>query len=330
MSKPIYRATINKILTVLCDHNIISTESGEKIVWYVEDAKAHNFQSPFELDYLIDTSEPICDTGEKSAYRAVVSGEISKYRAEIKHSSVVSGKTSRYRAEIKHSSVNLEDLHVFLPETFLSQSVSLGEDVIHVNDQEGFKEGDFIVIEPNTDIEEYNIIIDLGSLILKNKLKHNHARLASVKRVKYLPKVSATPTPSESFIPVTPSSTTSLAPSSTPAETPSNTPQITPSNTPPITFSITPEVTASVTITSTQAITLTPTQTNTATLTFTPSVTQTNTQTSTMGATVSPTQTNTKTPTATPSIVRLEIALIGNGKNTLLSKMSLGLKGVIL
>ena len=303
MSKCNYRATINKIQTISCDYHFIVNEAEEKIVWYVDEALEHNFQSPFELNYIVDTADPICDIDEKSKYHATIKPLSDIVNKSIVDEGVFSATFSQsvYRAEINCSTIDLQSTHKFFATGNLALDVDSGGLAIEVTNQIEFNVGNFIVIDPETSIEEHRTVVDIGSLILDSPLNYTHKAGAIVKQVRYIPNPSPTPTSSLVLPSVTPSSSIlliSITPSKSPQVTPTKTSSFTPSTTP--TFSITQTNTQSSTI----GATLSPTQTNTLTPTATPSITQTNTQSSTMGSTATPTQTNTSTLTVTPSITQ--------------------------
>ena len=317
MSKCNYRATINKIQTISCDYHLIANESGEKIVWYVDEALEHNFQSPFELNYIVDTADPICDIDEKSKYHATIKPLSDIVNKSIIDEGVFSATFSQsvYRAEINCSTIDLQSTHKFFATGNLALDVDSGGLAIQVTNQTEFNVGNFIVIDPGTNIEEYRTIVDIGSLILDNSLNYAHKAGAIVKQVRSIPNPSPTPTSSLVLPSVTPSSSIpliSITPSKTPQVTPTKTSSFTPSTTP--TFSITQTNTQSSTMdsttTPTQTNTLTPTvtpsftQSSSQTPTTTPSITQTNTQSSSPDLTSTPTQTNTLTSTLTPSITQ--------------------------
>jgi len=317
MSKCNYRATINKIQTISCDYHLIANESGEKIVWYVDEALEHNFQSPFELNYIVDTADPICDIDEKSKYHATIKPLSDIVDKSIIDEGVFSAAFSQsvYRAEINCSTIDLQSTHKFFATGNLALDVDSGGLAIEVTNQTEFNVGNFIVIDPGTNIEEYRTIVDIGSLILDNSLNYAHKAGAIVKQVRSIPNPSPTPTSSLALPSVTPSSSIpliSITPSKTPQVTPTKTSSFTPSTTP--TFSITQTNTQSSTMdsttTPTQTNTLTPTvtpsftQSSSQTPTTTPSITQTNTQSSSPDLTSTPTQTNTLTPTVTPSFTQ--------------------------
>ena len=315
MSKCNYRATINKIQTISCDYHFIVNEAEEKIVWYVDEALEHNFQSPFELNYIVDTKDPICDIDEKSKYHATIKPLSDIVNESILDEGVFSATFSQsvYRAEINCSTIDLQSAHKFFAAGNLTLDIDPGSSAIEVTNQIEFNVGNFIVIDPETSIEEHRTVVDIGSLILDSPLNYTHKAGAIVRQVRSIPNPSPTPTSSLILPSVTPSSSTpliSVTPSKSPQVTTTITSSFTPSTTP--TFSITQTNTQSSTIgatlTPTQTNTLTPTvtpsitQTNTLTTTATPSITQTNTQSSTVGATLTPTQTNTQTATVTPSV----------------------------
>jgi hypothetical protein len=317
MSKCNYRATINKIQTISCDYHFIVNEAEEKIVWYVDEALEHNFQSPFELNYIVDTEDPICDIDEKSKYHATVKPLSDIVNESIIDEGVFSATFSQsvYRAEINCSNIDLQSTHKFFAAGNLASDVESGGSAIEVTNQIEFNVGNFIVIDPQTSIEEYRTVVDIGSLILDNPLNYAHKAGATVKQVRYIPNPSPTPTSSLILPSVTPSSSTPListTPSKSPQVTPTKTSSFTPSPTP--TFSITQTNTQSSTVgatrTPTQTHTLTPTvtpsftQSVSQTPTATPSITQTNTQSASPDLTATPTQTNTLTATVTPSITQ--------------------------
>ena len=317
MSKCNYRATINKIQTISCDYHFIVNEAQEKIVWYVDEALEHNFQSPFELNYIVDTADPICDIDEKSKYHATIKPLSEIVNESILDEGVFSATFSQsvYRAEINCSTIDLQSTHKFFAAGNLTLDVESGGSAIEVTNQIEFNVGNFIVIDPQTSIEEYRTVVDIGSLILDNPLNYAHKAGATVKQVRSIPNPSPTPTSSLILPSVTPSSSTpliSVTPSKSPQVTATITSSFTPSTTP--TFSITQTNTQSstvgATITPTQTNTLTPTvtpsftQSTSQTPTTTPSITQTNTQSASPGITATPTQTNTLTATATPSITQ--------------------------
>jgi hypothetical protein len=109
MSECSYQVTINSIQTISCDYNFIVNESGEKIVHFASDALAHNFQSPYELDYIVNTDTPVCTLSEKSGYYAIVKNFQEKATNDVldgeKYNAIFSQST--YRAEIKCASVDL-------------------------------------------------------------------------------------------------------------------------------------------------------------------------------------------------------------------------------
>jgi hypothetical protein len=317
MSKCNYRATINKIQTISCDYHFIVNEAEEKIVWYVDEALEHNFQSPFELNYIVDTEDPICDIDEKSKYHATIKPLSDIVNESILDEGVFSATFSQsvYRAEINCSTIDLQSAHKFFADGNLTLDVDSGGSAIEVTNQIEFNVGNFIVIDPGTSIEEHRTVVDIGSLILDSPLNYTHKAGAIVKQVRGIPNPSPTPTSSLILPSVTPSSSTpliSVTPSKSPQVTATITSSFTPSTTP--TFSITQTNTQSstvgATITPTQTNTLTPTvtpsftQSTSQTSTATPSITQTNTQSASPSLTATPTHTNTLTATATPSITQ--------------------------
>jgi hypothetical protein len=297
MSKCNYRATINKIQTISCDYHLIANESGEKIVWYVDEALEHNFQSPYELNYIVDTADPICDISEKSKYHAVIkplSEVINNTAADDGIFSATFSK-STYRAEIKCSSLDLQSVHKFFAAGVLFVRVDSGSLAIEVTNQSDFKVGTFIVIDPDTSIAEYKTIAGIGSLILDSPLRYSHEAGAAVKQIRALPPITPSPTASSTPQPtVTPSVTNSITPTITisPSSTVTPTSSITPTNSITVTPSVTNSTTPSATVTPTSSIT------PTNSITVTPSVTNSTTP----SATVTPTSSITPSTTTTPDI----------------------------
>ena len=116
--------------------------------------------------------------------------------------------------------------------TNLTQSASVGETILQISsdDQTKFSLNDKIVIDAGTSIEEYNEVINFGSLILKNPLKYDHglnAEIEIVSDAEYptpTPIPQPTPTPTESYLfgreqgEKTPTPADYLAPTPTPAD----------------------------------------------------------------------------------------------------------------
>jgi surface protein len=79
--------------------------------------------------------------------------------------------------------------------TKLTSPASAGNTSIEVEDQQSFDIGDPIVIGENTEFEEYNEILDYGSLILRYELQYDHGLNAIIRNLKN----DTTPTPTSAF-----------------------------------------------------------------------------------------------------------------------------------
>ena len=309
MSKCKYHAIINKIQTVICNYSFIVNESGEEIVFYVDEAKEYNFQSPYELKYIVDTSDPTCETHDKHSFSATVKAltlssdtqvnliDKSKFRAVFE-------KQPIYKSEIKCSSIDLQSLHTFFASSTLLESVFAGSTSIILVDPSGFAIDMNILIDAGTSIEEKARIVSINPLVLKDPLQFDHPAGAPVGQIKSDP----SPTPSRTPVPtrtpsVTPSitptitTTNSITPTNTSTFIPTQTPTVTPSHTPTASQTPTPSNTNTATPAVTSSSTPDPTQTPTLTSTATPTVTSS----STTDPTQTPTLTNTVTPTVTSS-----------------------------
>ena len=328
MSKCKYHAIINKIQTVICNYSFIVNESGEEIVFYVDEAKEYNFQSPYELKYIVDTAGPTCETYDKHLFSATIKAvtlssdtqvnliDKSKFRAVFE-------KQPIYRSEIKCSSIDLQSLHTFFASSALLESVFAGSTSIILVDPSGFAIDMNVLIDAGTSIEEKVRIVSINPLVLKDPLQFDHPAGAPVGQIKSDP----SPTPSRTPVPtrtpsvtpsitptitttnsITPTNTSTFIPTQTPTVTPSHTPTASQTPTPSNTNTATPAVTSSSTPDPTQTPTLTSTATPTVTSSSTPDPTQTPTLTSTATPTVTssstpdPTQTPTLTNTVTPTV----------------------------
>ena len=100
----------------------------------------------------------------------------------------------------------------------LTVAASSGDTEIQVSNVSEYTVGVHVVIDPGTDIEEFNTVIDHGSLILETPLQHNHQLNAPVNTVPVIP----TPSPAATLSP-TPSPTATPTNSPTPTPTPSAT-----------------------------------------------------------------------------------------------------------
>ena len=100
----------------------------------------------------------------------------------------------------------------------LTVAASSGDTEIQVSNVSEYTVGVHVVIDPGTDIEEFNTVIDHGSLILETPLQHNHQLNAPVNTVPVIP----TPNPAATLSP-TPSPTATPTNSPTPTPTPSAT-----------------------------------------------------------------------------------------------------------
>jgi len=71
-----------------------------------------------------------------------------------------------------------------VPFTGLIEPVSAGDTVLQIqeSDQQIFSEGDSIVIDPGTEIEETNQILSFGSLVLKDPLQYDHGADAIISK----------------------------------------------------------------------------------------------------------------------------------------------------
>ena len=341
MSKCKYHAIINKIQTVICNYSFIVNESGEEIVFYVDEAKEYNFQSPYELKYIVDTAGPTCETYDKHLFSATIKAvtlssdtqvnliDKSKFRAVFE-------KQPIYRSEIKCSSIDLQSLHTFFASSALLESVFAGSTSIILVDPSGFAIDMNVLIDAGTSIEEKVRIVSINPLVLKDPLQFDHPAGAPVGQIKSDP----SPTPSRTPVPtrtpsVTPSitptitTTNSITPTNTSTFIPTQTPTVTPSHTPTASQTPTPSNTNTATPAVTSSSTPDPTQTPTLTNTVTPTVTSSSTPpsvepcgvlpadlpmilcgptsnpttpTQTPTATATPTPTNTYTPSPTPTV----------------------------
>ena len=109
MIKCKYHAIINNVQTAICDYNLIVNELNERIVWYVDEAKEYNFQSPYELNYIVDATDPTCIPVNKSSFKAIVraltlSSDINVNLIDRSKFKAVFKKLPIYRSEITCSS----------------------------------------------------------------------------------------------------------------------------------------------------------------------------------------------------------------------------------
>ena len=128
MSKCHYHAIINKIQTVTCHYSFIVNELGEKIVWYVDEAQSHNFESPYELSFIVDAEDPACEVHEKSKFSAVLkvlslSSDPQVNLTEVSEFKAIFNQQSTYRADILCSSTDLQFLHTFFASSILSPAI---------------------------------------------------------------------------------------------------------------------------------------------------------------------------------------------------------------
>lgn len=186
MSKCNYQATINKIETITCDYDFITNENGEKIVHYVDKALEYNFRSPFEINYLVDTQDPVCEISEKSKYHAVIKPSSDVINSSVTDEAIYSATFSQpiYSAEIQCSSVNLESIHVFLASGKLLAEAKSGAISIQVSNQSDFKVGHLIAISSGANIEEERTIVSVGPLTLNLPLEHDHLIDSKVTQIK--------------------------------------------------------------------------------------------------------------------------------------------------
>ena len=92
--------------------------------------------------------------------------------------------------------VTIQELNLSSSEDTSAESVSstetqsesfIGDTLIEVTEQSKFQINEIIVIDPNTNIEEFNEIMGFGSLKLKYPLKYNHGIGAIVQKVNQSP-----------------------------------------------------------------------------------------------------------------------------------------------